>query len=99
MTSSTQDKANEERGESNQEEYFSPLTGSFTHHSTHFVKKIEPVNAATPLSSIVSSSIEEQDVRYKRPFLDQSIMEIRLFTLRSIYTLKLFISITLIFQK
>ena len=77
MTSSTQDQANEERVEANQEEYFSPLTGTLTNHPTHFVKKLEPVNVATPLSSIVSSSIEEQDVRYKRPFLDQSIMETR----------------------
>ena len=41
MTSSTQDQVNEKRGgEANQEEYISALAGSFTSHSTHFVKKI-----------------------------------------------------------
>ena len=65
MTSSTQDQVNEERGgEANQEEYISALAGPFTSHSTHFAKKIDPVSVSTPLSSIVTSSIEEQDVRY-----------------------------------
>ena len=66
MTSSTHDQVNEERRDSNRDDYRVPMVNSSTNHSTHFVENNEPPHVATPLSNIVSSSFEEQDHRYMK---------------------------------